>query len=224
MSKPKKIFKYFSNETHLRNFFTKGEVMFNTLAYFQSCEEDSRKDKTEGANIFYPREGLQITECSTGKKLSIPSALISNVKKPHQVYVFCTSMEHSEDLYKKFGSAGCIEISDITEFEKRIKRSLLKAIYNIKNKYLLSDEITYYDTQNIPSTRHACPDDIVMSKPKYFSVEKEYRFSFSKNSDAFDVNNIDYSISKNLKINNNQSAGKKILIGELSDIARKIKL
>lgn len=167
-----------------------------------------------------PPNGLEITIAATNQKLRDHRGLISRLKRPDRVFVFCTSLELSETLFKKFGAAGCVEISDVQEFSNRISRHLRKSAHNIKNREILSGKVGYYGFGEEPGTRHACPDQIIMSKDSRFSGEKEYRIAFAKDSDAFAVNNVNYSFTDTLGINAAKGIPKKLILGSLNDIAK----
>jgi hypothetical protein len=217
------VFKYFGQKQHLESFARKGEVMFNTLLYFLSCEDEARRDYLEDSNIYRPSNGLQITLTKTQQKLTDPRALISKVKNPHRVFIFCSSTENSDYLYKKFSAVGCVEIFNLNEFKKRVLRAIKQPIHNIKNQTLLADTVSYYDHEQESGTRHACPDQIIMSKLMNFSEEKEFRFAFAKDKNAFDVNNVDYLLSSGIVPSNLAGNGKKLTLGDLTDIVRVIR-
>ena len=61
-SSPSLIYKYFNNTNFRDRFVNLGEVYFNSLSYFLSCEDASRRDNTENANLYKPADGLQITK------------------------------------------------------------------------------------------------------------------------------------------------------------------
>ena len=216
------IFKYFSQEKYLDTFLEKGEVFFNTLSYFLSCEDSERRDVTEDANVYMPSNGLEITISATNQKLRDHRGLISRLKRPDRVFVFCTSLDLSEILFKKFGAAGCVEISDVQEFSNRISRYLRKSAHNIKNREILSAKVEYYGFDEEPGTRHACPDQIIMSKNNRFSDEKEYRIAFAKDADAFAVDNVNYTLTDALEANAAKGRPKKLILGNLSDIAKRV--
>jgi len=94
---------------------------------------------------------------------------------------------------------------------------------SIKNKTLLADTVVYYDHSAPPENRYAFPELIVMSKTKYFEDEKEYRFAFSRDKNAFEQNKIRYSITKNILQSDNQIHFKEIKLGDLSDICKIIR-
>lgn len=218
------VFKYFKNEDHLKSFVNRGEVMFNTLASFLICEDESRRDYLEDSNIYRPSDGLQIMLTRTQQKLTDSRALISKVKNPNRVFIFCTSTENNAYLYRKFSAVGCVEIFNVDAFKERVLRVMKKPIHNIKNQTLLADLVSYYDHEQDSGTRHACPDQIIMSKHKFFSEEREFRFAFAKDKDSFDVNNVDYSLSNQIVLPNLVGNGKKLILGNLSGIVRVTKL
>lgn len=96
---------------------------------------------------------------------------------------------------------------------------------------LLAGEVEYFDSQHEPGTRHACPDQIVMSKvdrysdekkTERYSDEKEYRFAFAIDKDAFAVNNVSYSLAHDLGSPNYALDKRVLILGNLSDICRTV--
>lgn len=213
-------FKYFSQKPHLDGFLKNGEVFFNTLSYFLSCEDPTRRDEIEDSNIYKPADGLQITLTDSQQQLVDHRGLISKVKNAHRVFVFCTSLELSEELSQKFCSVGCVEIFDIEEFNRRLKKRIKNPAHNIKNQELLSGKVDYYNLAQESGTRHACPDQIIMSKIERFSDEKEYRIAFAKDANAFAVNNVDYYLANSPIPSSKAGTPKKLILGDLTDIAR----
>ena len=214
------IFKYFSKHEYAENFISKGEVYFNSLSYFLSCEEVSKRDPYEDANIYKPANGLQITNINSHEKSIDPRSLISKLKGPHRIFVFCTSMLLNEHLWKKFNSVSCVEITDLEKFRDRIAKAIVRPILRLKNRTLLAGEVEYVDSQQEPGTRHACPDQIVMSKFNGYSDEKEYRFAFAIDKYAFDVDNVSYSLAYDVGGPTSPIGHKVIRLSDLSDICR----
>lgn len=198
----------------------KGEVFFNTLSYFLSCEDLARRDANEGTNIYKPPDGLEVTNVTTNQKFKDHRGLISRIKHPERVFVFCTSLELSDNLFKKFSASGCAEISDVKELSNRISRHLRRSAHKIKNKEILSGRVEYYNFGDKPEARYACPDQIIMSKSENFSDEKEYRIAFAKDANAFEVNNVDYYLSNSLTSYIKIGKPKKLSLGDLTDIAK----
>jgi len=206
----------------LDNFFYKGQVWCNSLSYFLSCEDKTRRDKFEGINFFKPADGLVLTNVRTQEIQIIPAGLLSTIN-PSQVFVFCASTEFNDYLYNKFHAKGCVEICDLEAFTRRIRSQIMHQMPSIKNKTLLADTVVYYDHSAPPENRYAFPELIVMSKTKYFEDEKEYRFAFSRDKNAFEQNKIRYSITKNILQSDNQIHFKEIKLGDLSDICKIIR-
>ena len=223
MIQPNKIFKYFKNSTFQNQFVDLGEVYFNSLSYFLTCEDSARRDITEPLNVYRPDSGLKINITDSEKTLTDQRFLISQIKNPHRVFIFCTSLEFSGHLQKKFDASGCVEIYDLSEFKKRLQKALIykSRLGLIKNKTLLSDKIQYYEVKNEPKARHACPDQIIMSKPfDDFSDEKEYRFAFSRDKDAFNVNNVQYLLSPQIPLTTWPNSHQVLRLGSLRDICK----
>lgn len=59
-----------------------------------------------------------------------------------------------------------------------------------------------------------------MSKTDEFSHEKEYRFAFAVDKDAFDVDNVSYSLAYDVESPTYTIDYKVIRLGNLSDICR----
>lgn len=216
-----KIFKYFGQKEHQDSFLGEGEVYFKSLSYFINCEDPSRKDVTEGANQYRPYAGLKVftrdTEVTLGSGISFNSA----IKRPDRFFIFCASRNFSESLIKKFGAYSCIEISNLEDFQKRLKRALIRKCRkgSLRNSRLLADPVNYYEKENSPGSRYACPDEIIMSKPNSFEIEQEYRFAFAKKRHAFDVDkNLKFSLSKELKPYSEADDDIVLKLGDLTDI------
>lgn len=213
-------FKYFGQKSHLDAFLKNGEVFFNTLSYFLSCEDPTRRDETEDSNIYMPLDGLQITLTKSHQQLVDHRGLFSKIKNGHRVFVFCSSLELNEKLFQKFCSFGCVEIVDLKQFSNRIKKAIRNPVHQIKNRELLSGKVEYYDLTQQSGVMHACPDKIIMSKINQFSDEKEYRIAFAKDANAFAVNNVDYYLANSPIISAKVGTPKKLILGNLMDIAR----
>ncbi len=217
------IYKYFSKQCHLQSFLENGEIYFNSLSYFLSCDDDSRRDRSEDVTLYRPKSGLVGNIVTTGKPFALPAQqLISRVNASDSIFVFCTSAEFSVRLYQKFNAEGCIEISNPDEFKERLQAKINELVDggNGANKTLLAGRIEYYDSAESPGARHACPDQIVMAKPDHFSDEAEFRFAFAKDQNAFDVNNVQYSISSELDAPNAASRHLSLRLGSLTDICQ----
>lgn len=217
------LYKYFQNADFQQEFLEEGVVYFNSLSYFLSCEDISRRDDKEDLSLYRPHAGLEINT-DFGVSFRDPRFFVSRIKKPDSVFVFCTSKACNPDLFKKFNAAGCISILDVNEFEKRLKKALLKKarLGIIKNTTLISGPVSYYNQEDESGTRYACPDQIIMSKLAHpcFMAEEEYRFCFAKDEDAFDVDNLDYMVASGLLAFKGRNGFQKLRLGDLRDICK----
>jgi hypothetical protein len=218
------LYKYFDCEAHMRAFIN-GEVYFNSLSYFISTEDESRRDKGENLNVYEPDGGLKITK-TTGGKIILPASLISRVSNPQNYYIFCVSKVRNRKLYKDFNAAEIVKIHNLVEFRKRMKRAIVRLRQKciIKNDTLLDGPVEYYSVEGLPGTRYACPDEIIMAKLNLFEYQKEYRFAFAKRKNAFVVDNVDYGI-ENKKLYREYPISNQVLnLGDLSDISERVTL
>lgn len=218
------VYKYFGNKNHLCAFVENGEVYLNSLSYFISCEDASRRDESEDTYVYRPQAGLQINNLTTGQSFILPVQLNSKIQGADDIYLFCTSTELSESLFKKFGAYGCVEIFDVEAFKNRLNLKIKEFLQqeNYGSDQLLDGPVVYYDASNEPETRHACPDQIVMAKPERFGEEREYRFAFSKIANTFQVNQVDYTLSSKMPISTTKHGSVLLQLGSLSDICRTV--
>lgn len=192
----KPVFKYFSNREFVDSFLNEGTVFFNSLSYFTACEEDQLRDEEEGSLLYQPTMGLQVNNLTSRSHFHLNGALISKVRSTHRIYVFCTSLTRSNGLAQRFKSKYCLEISDIDEFERRLRKKMRDPVQRLKNRILLSGAVSYSSETEEPGPNHALPEKIIFRKHKSFSVEDEYRLAFSLDKNAFDPYNVDYSIGQ----------------------------
>jgi len=215
------IYKYFSQMGHLKNFVEQGEVYLNSLSYFLACEDISRRDETENLNVYRPTNGLQINNLTIGKTFSIPAQLNSQIKGANRIFIFCTSSELSPYLFKKFGAYGCVEISSVDIFRNRL-RSKFEEFFGATHESgaFLADHVSYYDIAAEPGVRHACPDQIVMTKPQNFDDEKEYRFALTSDASLFKVHEVQYTISSGVQSQLIDHRSVVLKLGSLLDICK----
>lgn len=216
------IYKYFGNKNWGNSFIENGEIYFNSLSYFISCEDQSRRDDDEDAHILRREEGLQINVLTTGKTFTYNGQLCSKIRKADRIYVFCASAEFNENLYQKFNSQVCVEIYDLEEFKRRLQFKITEAHKQglLGSDQLLSGPVDYYSYGDGPGAAHACPDQIVMGKSDKYKEENEYRFAFSLDKGAFAVNNVDYTLSRNSVPTSGNPSHRVLRLGSLIDICK----
>ena len=189
------VYKYFSKQEFVDGFLNDGTVYFNALSYFIACEEVQLRDEQEGSLLFRPADGLK-ADLISGRQIGMSGAFISRARNSHRIFVFCASQACSASLAQRFKSNYCVEISDADEFCLRLQRKLKSPIYRLRNSELLSGAVNYVDNTEVPSVDHALPERIIFRKQMTFSIEKEHRFAFALDRDAFNAYNVDYSIGE----------------------------
>ncbi|NJM09526.1 MAG: hypothetical protein HC883_01100 [Bdellovibrionaceae bacterium] len=194
---------------------------FNPPIWVLNCEDDSRRDETEDACIYRPAPGLTVNNLTTGKTFILPAIqLISRIDSSDQIFLFCASTEHSSHLNKKFEAYGCVKISNVNEFTNRLQARVTDYARRNKwpNEMMLSEAVGYYDPTDTPGTRHACPDQIIMTKPQKFADEREFRFAVVADKSLLEVNNTQYSISTETNSSMGKSNHLTLQLGSLTDI------
>lgn len=216
------LYKYFGHKNHLENFIEHGEVYLNSVSYFLNCEENSRRDETENLNVYRPINGLIVNSSITGQTFTVPLQLNSQIYGTDRIFVFCMSSQYSAQLNHKFRAYGCVEIADVEAFKERLRLKIKThlGINDLSKDIFLSGPISYYDSADEPGTRHACPDQIVMAKPKAFSDEQEYRFVFTEDAALFQVNQVKYSLSSGTLQSQDKHSHLILRLGSLADICR----
>ena len=182
------FFKYFSKELHAASFL-KGKIFFRSLQYFADYEDGGvRGDSDEGTHIYRPENGLEINNLTQGTtQLLAGNEFRSSVKKG-EVFVFCMSMSHSDQLSNEFHSVVCVEVHDKRKFLQSIKTKLEN-----QGEQVWTSRVLYRDPSQPPNHRWALPESICMTKAPKFSRQNEYRIAFGK-PEVFAPNNVDLTI------------------------------
>ena len=218
------IYKYFEERSHMEEFLQDGLVYFNSLSYFLSCEDPSRKDSEEDTYVYRPNVGLRVHNLTTKKEFILFDMQInSKVTNPHQIFIFCASIKLNKVLYEKFKSKGCVEIFRSDVFKERIQ-SQIDILYGQKIlgcNQLLSGPVDYYSCNDEPGVRHALPEKIIMQKSAdKYGEEGEYRFALAEDCNAFAVNNVKYFLSTKSVSTSTPPNHKILRLGPLLDICR----
>lgn len=195
-----------------------GEVYFNSLAYFLSCEDDTRRDLNEGTSVFQPSRGLEINNLTRGTKFNLKAPMISSVRNLNRVFVYCLSLSKSPILFDRFKSQSRVCIDDLDEFQSRITGQLTSPLRRIHRNSVIAGQVNYYDSNEPPGTRWALPDQIVMSKNKTYASENEYRIAFALDRATFKFENVEIQLGQKSMREGSDLAHRKILVGLLRDI------
>jgi hypothetical protein len=83
------VFKYLPSKC-VQPFVRGGEVLFRSLLYFRACE-DARADELDGTHQYQPIGGLPILKGGKPHSIMRGGSLRSSVKRPDELFVFCTS-------------------------------------------------------------------------------------------------------------------------------------
>ncbi|GBE05915.1 hypothetical protein BMS3Abin10_01556 [bacterium BMS3Abin10] len=212
-----KLYKYIRSK-YLDDFINKGLILFRSLSYFKNYEEDQiRGDRFEGTKKYAPSDGLIINNLTTGKTFKLKSSFESNVKG-NDIFIFCMSSKHDQDMYNKFNADICIELTDANEFIKKVAQ----AVNIIKHTILIHGFVNYYNFNDPPIVDWALPDKIIMSKHEYFKWQSEYRIAFGINS-AFKIENVDLFLEKDntsCKLGNEIHTTHHLELGSLKKITK----
>jgi hypothetical protein len=215
------IYKYISKQEYVDNFLNEGEIFFQSLSYFTGCEEAQLRDKQEGALIFRPPDGLKL-DLASGRQIGHSGALISRARNAHRLFIFRTSLSCSIHLARRFNTNYCIKICDVDEFSRRLQLKLKEPVQRLKNTKLLRGTVSYVPATAELGVDHALAEKIIFRKQDTFSTEKEYRFAFGLDANAFDAYNVDYSIGE-FEAQQPKLVQPRILrIGPLNDICKAI--
>jgi hypothetical protein len=222
MRLPPTLYKYLDSR-HANELVLTGTVLLQTLAYFANCE-DERGDPLEGTHLYEPEGGLQV-ETRAGAQLRVPGGMPSRVREPDKLFVYCTSLVRDPGLAVKWRYDACVEIFDTERFLARL-RAAVRRKSQAKAKTFIHGEVQYYSTELPPGTAWALPARIVMSKPRRFADECEYRFAFSLKADALQLHNVEIKIGhEGLPDREAPTSGTMFLkLGAMSDCCKRIQL
>jgi hypothetical protein len=184
------LYKYLPSK-YVEAFVGRGELLFRSLSYFRNYEElNVRGDRNEGARVYKPQAGLDITKTESGEVLRIPGAFEAKVRD-RDIFVFCMSRVRTAELSREFGVDACVEISNPAILISRI-RTCIQLRKWIKVG-LLHKPVEYYSTEDPPIVEWAVPERMVMRKTTDYAHQAEYRLAFAR-GDALKVNNVETRI------------------------------
>ena len=113
-----------------------------------------------------------------------------------------------------------MEISDLEEFERRMSSKIKDSVQRLKNQSLLSGIVNYSDENSEPGPDHALSEKIIFRKQRSFSIEREYRFAFALDKNAFDAYQVDYSVGAFNASPSKLNHARTLKIGGLGDICK----
>ena len=194
-----------------------GNIYHQTLGYYRDYEDATAKyavgDQFESTRIFRPKRGIVLNNKRTGRPESLQAGLESSIRAG-EIFVFCCSLEHTEEMKREFKAVACVEIQKPQEFIQRWRRSLPKDFTSFDRK------IDYYEKEESPGNIWPQPELIATTKLKQFSYQKEYRLGFST-TDALNFGQSQQVIverKKRPEKRPEEHGSKFIAIGNISDI------
>ena len=218
---PQRLYKYLPYR-YVGQVLNNGELLFRNLTYFQQYECEQRGDPLEGHHRDNPDNDIEITVLSTGEKIKGDYSFL-NSTDAELIYVFCLSKTYSKELYEKFDSDACIEITDVEEFIRRV-RIKIKQLISVHKNGLLHNDVKYYAANQPAEFNIKEPKEIAFAKDEAFRNQDEYRLVFGTKK-AF---KLEQKIVVNATYNFREEAMKGIpkdkltKVGSISDIANEV--
>lgn len=164
------IYKYLSSK-YIDDFVFKGNILFRNLTYFNNYEDNMKRgDVLDGAVYYKTDDGFEIFNASQNKSIKVKESFI-NIDTDI-IFVCCFSKRLDESLFEEFESECCIEITDTTEFTKRIGRAL-------RYKYFDYNDMKYYNTNENLHHTLIKPETIPFYKTLDYEHQDEFRYIFS---------------------------------------------
>jgi len=165
-----KVYKYIRSQ-HLDDFVRRGRVLFRNLTFFRASEDAARGDLLEGRHIDRPGGGVSITNLSTGQRMQGDFAFVNSVDTEN-IFVYCFSMKHDEELYRSFGADACVEITSITQFVRDCRQALRRKHSNL---VICHGPVEYYSQKTAAEKCVKDPRNLPFFKPDRFASQAEYR-------------------------------------------------
>lgn len=152
----------------------RGILLFRSLSYFQRIEGDAaRGDYFEGMHVDHPDNDITITALNTGRTVKGDMAFL-NQTKSEDIYCFCLSTRLSDELFHAFGATACIEIFNVPEFARRVR----KAIGRLKSAASWEVDfrpVVYYHSNKAVEVDVKNPRNLPFFKPVDYAEQAEFR-------------------------------------------------
>lgn len=168
------VFKYFDKESYAASLIERGELYLQTLAHFRLLEDGLvRGDPDDGKLRYRPNPSLALTK-TTGETIILPPEWqFRSSVRAEDIYVYCLSLERSELLAERFGSAFCVEINDADALFRKLKGATRLRSRLDRNAY--RGPVEYRDIAKAPGADWALPEKVAFLKPPAWEWQAEYR-------------------------------------------------
>jgi hypothetical protein len=138
------------------------------LEYVKREYDAARRDNEVVHKKDVPDSSIKITTKDGTPIIPVGDVTFSTFFLPIDSYILCFSYDYDEGLYGEFqGSEACLVVQNVQEFSQRIHDAFAKAMPS----YLgIDGRVTY--------GKHQSSLGVLFSKPKQFTYQREYRFSW----------------------------------------------
>lgn len=217
---PSKLYKYLPAQ-FVSDVREKGVLLFRSLSYFQRLEGDAaRGDYFEGMHVDHPDNDVTIPVLDTGQVIKGDMAYL-NQTKSEDIYCFCLSTELSDELVRAFGATACIEISDVPEFTRRVRKAVgrLKSAADWEVDFR---PLAYYNSNEAATIDIKNPRNLPFFKPVVYAEQAEFRIiaarktSFELTQAIIDWKNYDFRE----EFANKKSKEMRFRVGPIADISK----
>ena len=176
------LYKYYSDRRWAEKFLD-GKPLFRSLSWFRDYEDNNvREDQNEGTAVFRPQGGLVVNNLTQGSTFTLPHHAFESAVKHEEIFVFCTSTSHTDEIRKRFGAVACVEILDVKAFCMRIEKALPPEAKFPKlpgRPARIGRRVEYYREAESCNPRWALPEIIATSKLDSYAWQNEFRLVFS---------------------------------------------
>ena len=214
------LYKYLSG-AYAKEMIEKGLLLFRNLSYFRQFEDSKRGDFYEGMHRDHPDNDITLTNLTKGFSVKGDFTVINEVSYD-SIYIYCMSTIYDSILFREFNCDTCIEIADVDEFIRRIRRKVLSRPFTNAKFGLMSGNVYYY-RENAPAPIDLNdPRQIPFAKDVRYQGQQEYRIAFGRGKESMKTvkailqPSYSYSEAARQGIPNSLS----IKVGKLTDIAR----
>lgn len=214
------LYKYVPQK-YIESITNKGEIYFRNLSYFKKFENQHRNDIYEGMHRDNPDNPVTIQNITRGTEVKGNYTFINKVNC-NQIFIYCLSKSYNSNLFRMFESNSCIEIFDVTEFSRRLKKKIVTGKQTHKKYRLLQGDVVYYQKNKAIEEDITNPYRIPFLKDKSYEEQDEYRFVFGFGNDCLNVTrqvaSEKYKYEEESKIVIEKTI--RITIGSILDIAK----
>ncbi len=184
----------FGQEQHIREFISKGLIYMNQISYFQKLEDSGlRGDRDENMTALYQPydieleiNGRKIEDFAGPISLYVPDEDQEKITNIFCMLHICEGMQIREDKkifdprVLKFGDSMAI-VSDLVEFEKRLKKKLNQMLNDSKITQANYRPVNYVPYNSYSGSMNA------FNKTDLYSWQNEFRIgiSASKKEETF---------------------------------------